>query len=207
MIKDAYYEESAACQRERAEARLYTVFKVAAILSFVILGFFAVFAFSWVDIVLTGTVNEETGAVNTAARIFNFVTYFGFAALVLGAGLLLWFLKNRFNVSYDYIYVEDELRISKVFNGKKRKFLRTLKCDQMLKLGKCANESFGRTCAGMGKKQIVYLTSNKQPAENKEFYYILYSSSIEKTVYIVETRTEMIDCLVRVAGRNKWEAR
>ncbi len=205
MIRDAYYEESASCQRSVREAKFYTTFKIVAIVAFIIAGLILSFAFGYVPSLLDSTVNNETGEVYTLVRVFYLVTYFATVALIAGAGVLFWFLKNRFNVSFDYLFVEDEFRVAKVFNGKKRKFLKNFKCDQILKIGKCENPSFERTCAGLSKKQIVFLTPNREPSENKNFYYILYSSSIEKTVNIVEARVELIDYLVRAAGRSKWD--
>lgn len=209
MIREAYYEESAACAKSVSEAKLYTVFKVVSIVFFVIAVIQLPFAFASISdsVILYSNPPEGETAITGTQLAFGIVTWLLFILLPLGTGILFFFLKKRFNQSYDYLFVEDELRVAKVYNGKKRKYLKTLKCDQMLKLGKCSADSFERTCAGMGKKQIVFLTPNRAPSENKDFYYILYSSSIEKTVYIVETRVQMIDYLVLAAGRNKWESR
>lgn len=206
-MREAYYEESAVSSRSVQEARLYNVFKVVAILLFVGVGFFLSGAAAIVPGILASTKNADTGEVNVAARVVGFVEYFGFAALMLCAGIILFRMKNRFNRSFDYTFVEDELRVAKVFNGKRRKFYKTLKADQMLKIGRCDGEGdgFERTCAGMDRKRIILLTPNKTPCENKEFFYILYSSTIEKNVYVVEARKELIDYIVRAAGRNKWD--
>ena len=42
-------------------------------------------------------------------------------------------------------------------------------------------------------------------AEGKIFIYLLYSSSIEKRVYVLECRKELLEYLVFAAGRNKFE--
>lgn len=205
-MREAYYEESAVSARSAREEKLYNVFKISAIVAFVIAAFLGSFAFAYLPYLWEQTMNAEGGR-NTLAFVFGLVAYFGPIVLVFGAGLLFWFMKNRFNVSYDYIFVEDELRVSKVFNGKKRKFLKTFKTDQMLKLGKCDSDGFERSCAGLDKKRIRHLTPNPEPCEGKDFYYFVYSSSIEKSVYILEGRKELMDYIVLAAGRNKWEAR
>ncbi len=204
-MREAYCEESASCQKSVREAKIYTVFKAAAVIAFAVAVVLLFFSFTLIPILVDGTVNKDTGEVYTVARVFSIVAYFSVLLLFAGGGVLCWFLKNRFNVSFDYIFVEDELRVSKVFNGKKRKHLMTFRCDQILKIGKCENLSFERTCAGLGRKQIVFLTPNREPSENKNFYYILYSGSAGKTVNILEARTELIDYLIRAAGRNKWD--
>ncbi len=206
-MRDAYCEDSAVCQREVKEAKMYTLFKVLAIAAIVAAVLILSIAFAYVPAVLDATVVEETGETDTISRVFLLGTYFLTVVLAAGVGVIFWFMKNRFNVSFDYLFVEDELRISKVFNGKKRKYLKTLKCDQILKIGKCESDGFERTCAGIPKRQIVFLTPNREPSKNKNFYYILYSSSLEKTVNIIETKTELMDLVILAAGRNKWEAR
>lgn len=206
-MREAFYEESASSARSAMEAKWYRAMSIISIIAFVAVALLIAFAFTYVPIVLAGTVDEETGQVFTAARIFYIAAYFVFIALVAGTGLLFWFLKNRYNVSYDYIFVEDELRVSRVFNGVRRKFYKRFNADMILKLGKCENDSFNRITAGMGKKQIVYLTPNREAREGRELYYMLYSSSTEKTVYILESKVELIEYILRAAGRNKWEAR
>ena len=154
--------------------------------------------------VLAGILTEEE--LSVIGKVFNALVWASFPLFGILIAVLLLVFRRRYNVSFDYTFVEDELRISKVFNGKKRKYLRTLKADQMLKIGSCAKESFVRTQAGMSKKQILRMTPNEEPAEGKEFFYILYSSSIEKVLVIIEARREILEYLVRAAGRSKYEA-
>lgn len=205
MQQELYYEESVSSARGASEAKLYTIFKIFAILFFVVVAMGAFFAFRASTTLIELSRNPETGEVYTLARVFGFVTYFGILALFLGAGIACWFLKNRFNVGYDYTFVEDELRISKIYNGKRRKYLKSFQCDRMLKLGRCDTEGYRRTEAGLDRKSIRFYTPNREAAEGKEFFYFLYSSSLEKTLNIIEAKQEMAEYLVRAAGRNKWE--
>ena len=206
-MRETFYEESAVSARSASEAKLYTLFKVVAFVLFGIMAILLLLSFNIVPFLLEISRNSETGEVYTATRILVFVQYIGTIVLLFLAGFIFWRLKNRFNLSYDYTFVEDELRVSKVFNGRKRKFLKMFKTDQILKMGRCESDSFQRTCAGLGKKGVRFLTPNKAPVEGKEFFYLLYSTSLEKAVYIIEARVELVDILIRVAGRNKWESR
>ena len=209
MIRDAYYEESAACGRAVKEAKVYLACNIISIIFLVFAGIQFFLAFSNIAAAISSYHLPEgnESAITGAELAYTIISWVLFVLAPLAVGLALFFFKRKFNQSYDYAFVEDELRVAKVYNGKKRKYLKTFKCDQILKIGKCENESFERTCAGFSKKQIVFLTPNRVPAEEKNFYYILYSSSIEKTVNIVEARVELIDLIVRAAGRSKWEAR
>ena len=195
-----YYEESAVSRKAAKEEKLCNGFLIAAI---VLIAFTCLYVFLLYPVLFEVWTKE---GLTTFVRIFNTVTWASFPLLGIALSVFFLLFKRRYNVSFDYTFVEDELRISKVFNGKKRKYLRTLKADQMLKIGSCAKESFVRTQAGMGKKQILRMTPNEEPAEGKEFFYILYSSSIEKVLVIIEARREILEYLVRAAGRTKYEA-
>lgn len=196
-MREAFYEESAISARSQSEIKLYTTFKVFAFIFFVAGGLLATFAAT----IVAGATDQTSGA----ELAFALIEYFGLIALLIGAGLIFWFLKNRFNVSYDYTFVEDELRITKVFNGKRRKHLIALKADHILQIGWVESDAFRRQLAGMQGKKPKVMTSNREPMEGKELYYILYSSSIEKSLYVIEARQPMLEYLVRAAGRNKLE--
>ncbi len=204
MVRDGFYEESATSARSKTEEKYYRVFFILAVICFVIGAFIASFSFTYVVNVLDSTVAED-GTVYTFARIFAFVQWFGMIAIFLGVGLIFWFLKNRFNVSYDYVFVEDELRITKVINGKKRKYLTTLKADSILQIGWVESDAYERACRGLDGKRPKKCTSNREPIEGKEFIYIVYSTSIAKMIYILECRRMLLEYLVLAAGRTKLE--
>ena len=204
MPRDGFYEESAISSRSQAEEKLYTTFKVFAIIFFIIGGFILTFAFAFVPNVLQGTVGED-GTVDTLTRIFALVEYFLAIAALIGAGLIFWFFKNRFNLSYDYTFVEDEIRITKVFNGKKRKFLYTIKADRILAIGWVESDAFERATRGFNTKKIKKCTPNKECPEGKEWIYITQSTSLEKAIYVLECRRQLLENIVFAAGRNKLE--
>ena len=77
----------------------------------------------------------------------------------------------------------------------------------MLKIGYADKDSFQRTLEGIRNKKAVYFTPNKEPAEGKMFIYILYSTSIEKTLYVLECRQQLLEFIVMAAGINKFERR
>ena len=199
MIREMYYEESAVPVNAMKEEKLNKGFTIAA---GIFLALSVIYLFYALLVVANILADEE---LDTLGRVFNilFTLSFFFIGVLIAVLLLLY--KRRYNVSFDYTFVEDELRISKVFNGKKRKFLKMLKADQMLKIGSCAKESFERTRAGMSKKQIYYMTPNDEPAEGKEFFYILSSTTMEKILVIIEARREILEYLVRAAGRSKYD--
>ena len=198
MAKNAFYEESAVSAHSQTEAKYYTVFRVLSLVFFVLAGIMVFLSVLWVpDMVQT--------APSGAALAFTLILWFGGMAVLVLIGFLFGRIKRRFNVSYDYTFVEDELRITKVFGGHKRKYLVTIPADRILKIGYCEQPSFQSTLAGMSGKKAKYLTPNHEPMEDKIWIYILLSSTIEKSLYVLECRKELLEYLVRAAGINKFE--
>ncbi len=207
-MRQALYEESAQSQRAKTEARVYTALHVVSIIFLV----FAVIQMFACLIVLPGLIGQYTNPpedqpkLTTMGLVVGLVTWIGLVLVWLAIAFFFFKFKRRFNVSYDYLFVEDELRITKVFGGRKRRPIITMKTDQMLKIGNWEDEDgFRDTMRGLNGKKPKYMTPNRAPSEGKYFVYILYSSSIEKNVYVIECRMEMLENIVFVAGRNKLE--
>lgn len=202
-MRDAFYEESAISAKSAVEAKKYGILHVLSVICCVLAAFHAFFSVIFVPNIINDCKTQGYGVGTT---VFQIIWWFMPFIVLVALFFFFWWWKKRYNVSFDYTFVEDELRISKVFNGKRRKFIITLKADQMLKIGLCENESFERTVSGIQKK-VKYMTPNREPAEEKSMVYVLYSSSIEKSVYILECRKQLLEYLILAAGRNKWEAR
>lgn len=172
------------------------VFHILGIVFFAITALLLLFSFFTVP----GMIKDAKGV----SLVFSLVTWCGGIAVVALTGFICWRVKRRFNVSYDYTFVEDELRVTKVFNGRRRKHLLTIQADRILKIGYCENQSYYDTLAGMAGKKPKFLTPNRTPSEEKKFVYILVSSSIEKSLNVIECRTTLLEYLVRAAGVNKF---
>ena len=196
MQKDALYEESAQPINAGKQSKWYMTFHVLFILFAVLAGLELFLCFLLLPPALDG--------VTGGALAFNIIVWVAPGVGFILLSLLFFFVRRRFNVSYDYLFVQDELRITKVFSGKKRKFLVTLQADQMLQLGYCEGATFERTYAGLNGAKPQIMTPNREPAEGKEFIHILYSTTMGKTLYILECRKEMLEHLVLAAGRNKF---
>lgn len=201
MQQGKLYEESATPADGAHELKMWRVFHVAQWV-FIVLSGIAVFLSMLLVPSMFAEFNKDH---NVPALIFTLVTWFGGLGSLVLIAVLFWRLKLRRNVSFDYNFVEDELRVSKVFNGRKRKFLHRIAADHILKIGYCDRPSFEDTARPFDKKSVKYLTPNYEPTEGKFFFYILYSDSIGKRLYIIESREMMLEFLVRAAGMNKFE--
>ena len=201
MARSAFYEESAISTRERKEKRVYMVFHVASIVVLVIAGFLVLFSLTSVPAILSDTELDAAGkAISVVLWLLPILSLVGFF-------FLFRYIKRRNNLSFDYTFVEDELRVTKVFNGKSRKHLHTFKAEQILKIGYVDSASFDRTVAGLHGKKAIPLTPNEEPADGKMFIYLVYAFSSDKQVYVLECRKELLEYLVFAAGRNKFESR
>lgn len=198
MLRDMLYEESASSNRANAESKFYTLFLVVSIICFAIGGITAFFATSVLSTVATDP------SYTTMGKVIMFVGWILFILAFLGAGVLFWFIKKKFNVSYDYTFVEDELRVTKVFNGRSRKQITVISVQSILKIGYCEKPSFADVMRGLHGKPC-YLTPNKTPADGKMWIYVLVSGTLDKTLYIIECKQMLLEYLVQTAGVNKFE--
>lgn len=194
MAREMLYEESATSARAQKESVFYTLFLVASIVCFAFAGITTFFATS----VIRGFFADD--ALSNTGKIVYTVTWVVFIAAFLALGVILWFIKKRFNVSYDYNFVEDELRVTKIFNGRSRKYLTTIAAGKILKIGWCDRQSYADVLRGLQGKP-VRLTPNKIPAEDKEFIYLLTAGSLQRTVYVLECTRQMLEYIVLAAGR------
>lgn len=196
MLKDALHEESAQPVNSATQAKWYTAFHVLFILFAIATGFM-VFA---CIMVLPTAIPQVQGIALVVLLLMWLLPLVAFAL----TSFAFFRLRRRFNQSFDYLFVQDELRITKVFNGKKRKHVVTLEADHILQVGYCEGTTFERTYAGLNGAKPKMMTPNREPAEGKEFIHILYSSSVGKSLYILECRKEMLEYIVLAAGRNKF---
>ena len=146
MLRDMLYEESATSNRERSEAKFYSLYLVLSVICFVIACIVAFFAISFVR----GILADES--LSTLGKVVNIGILIFFILVFSGCGVIFWFIKKRFNVSYDYTFVEDELRVTKVFNGRSRKYYTTISTDSILKIGWCEKPSYQNVLRGIQGK-------------------------------------------------------
>lgn len=197
-MRDMLYEESATSNREAAEAKFYMLYLVLSVVCFAIGGIVLFFATSFIrGIAIDDELSTLEKALNIGVLVFVVVA-------LLGCGTIFWFIKKRFNVSYDYTFVEDELRVTKVFNGRSRKPFTTIRADFIYKIGWCEKPSYRDVLRGIEGKP-KFLTPNKTPAEDKEFIYVLVGGTLGKTVYVLECRRALLEYLVQSAGIDKLE--
>ena len=178
---DIFYEESSRAKGEEKKQRKYTILNI---LSYVFLVFGILTSVLFVSVI----------------PVVDWMIFFGSGAL---SALGLWFLffkwKNSTNVSYDYVLVTDELRISKVVNTNKRKLVARFTTDAIIQIGDIDAPSYDRFKADPNVKSVI-CTSNDEASEGKFFMYVLADYNGRK-LFVLECREELLVNIMRVTKR------
>jgi hypothetical protein len=196
-MNDAFYEESVSPNSTKFLNKMSLIFRIISIffyVIFVLILFFILISFYTVDI-----------SKMTTAQII--ISIFMFLFMLISSILTAIFFqikKDRLNISFDYTFVSGELRISKVFNGKKRKSLYILDISKFLQIGKYNSNQYKKIMNSPQIKEEI-LTPNKEPGINKDFYYLNVNTLSGKKMLIIECREILIANVLRSSRTNILE--
>lgn len=183
---DVFYEESSIAKNSKKGARKYKIINI----------FSYVFLFIWI-VSLISTILQ--------IPLWGYVIFLGFQTLFFFG---IWYLLSRWkmtcNVSYDYVFVSGELRISKVFNINKRRLVVRINCEDMQQIGDVENGSYERLATTPQTKEII-CTSNVVADEGKFFMYILVNDNGRK-LYVLECREMLLMNILKFARRGVLES-
>lgn len=182
---DAFYEESSVAHDSKKGARRYKILNIVANV-FLALGIFC--------LMLVLNIPTSLLVLWALVLIWLFSTWF-----------VLFKMKGRFNVSYDYCFVSGELRIARVMNVNKRKPVAKFDCADIVQVGDVENSSFERLSADPNTKTVM-CTSNDEPADDKFFMYILVSNSDGKKLYVLECREQLLVEMMKFLKRTVLES-
>lgn len=177
---DIFYEESSLSQSSKKESRRYKIIHYVSYLFVFLTAIFGIFAIMW-----------------TPASICIF--FWLNTAFFFGMWYLLYRLKSRLNLSYDYTFVTGELRISRVINVNRRKLQTRFDCENIIQIGDMDSESYEQLASDPTAKKVYY-TSNVEPSEGKFFMYILIEDGGKK-LYVLECRETLLMHIMRFAKR------
>lgn len=200
---DVLYEESAVnANAAKGEKRykilnLFTWFFGGLALIFAIL--FVIGLVSFLMAMSAMKAEDRATAIGSLIFYFMMITLFG------GPWLACFLMKRKINVSFDYTFVSGELRISKVFNVNRRKFLYRIDAESIQKMGDADSPSFDRVISDPSVKKIV-CTPNAEPSGGKFFLYIVTSESGGRRVYILECREELLINILKFVKRGILES-
>ncbi len=185
-MQEFLYEESAKCQNEKEESRKYKI-----LLTFSILTFFICIVCFFIMINFMNLYNNW---------LINLFIYVLPIIILLTAGIVLIKLKNKFCVDYDYIFASGSIRISKVINNSIRQTIFRFNCSQIEKIG-AINSKIFNTYLNSGRCKINILSSNNEPEEGKEFYYIVFNQNSLKYLLVLECSKLFIINVLKYSNR------
>ncbi len=200
---DVLYEESAVNANAAKGEKRYKILNLFT-------WFFGVLALIFAILFVIGLVSflmamSAMKAEDRAAAIGSLIFYFMMITLFGGPWLACFLMKRKINVSFDYTFVSGELRISKVFNVNRRKFLYRIDAESIQKMGDADSPSFDRVISDPSVKKIV-CTPNAEPSGGKFFLYIVTSESGGRRVYILECREELLINILKFVKRGILES-
>ena len=197
MTRNTLYEESAISIDAESEKRTARAFNIAGAVSLALAGILFVSSLGYIVALFS--------AYQGSDLLINLLLFLLPLALLIATYFVFRHFAHKKNISYDYTFVSDELRITKVFNGKQRKHLFVLTAEQIVKVGYADKSSVERARAGLKDKDAVYLTPNREPSKGKMFIYVLCTASNTKELYVLECRQQLLECIVAATGINKFE--
>lgn len=200
---DVLYEESAVNANAAKGEKRYKILNLFT-------WFFGVLALIFAILFVIGLVSflmamSAMKAEDRAAAIGSLIFYFMMITLFGGPWLACFLMKRKINVSFDYTFVSGELRISKVFNVNRRKFLYRIDAESIQKMGDADSPSFDRVISDPSVKKIV-CSPNAEPSGGKFFLYIVTSESGGRRVYILECREELLINILKFVKRGILES-
>ncbi len=206
--RDIFYEESAISANAKKGERRYKIMHIASLI-FMVLGILLFFFF--VLNMPFGTPDVSSMTAEEAEQVLAYTGMWKFIALFCLFNSLLflvfWFvlfkLKARINVSYDYVFVSGELRISKVININKRKLITRFDVEEILQIGDIENKSYELLKTDPTNKEVI-CTPNYEAMPGKFFMYIHINDNGKK-IYILECREQMLVNILKFAKRTVLE--
>ena len=182
---EVLYEESALNQKSKKLSKVYAAVNV--------IFWIAVVIAIWLFVTTVMSIpfkDAETSEEEYQIAWINVIGQFVFIVLVVLFALFANFVKSRINISYDYAFVSGELRISRVVNINKRKFLCDINPEEILQIGDVEGSDFERLSSDPQTKTVV-CTPNETAGEGKFFLYVLAVENGKK-LYVLECREELL---------------
>ena len=171
-MQEIFYEECCLCLDAKAEKIKHNLLKILSYISFILS--FAYFCFFiWSFNFLQGNI--------LIRLLFTLLPLI----FLIGLGVLFNYLKNNYCVDYDYTIISSTIKFSKVINNKNRKLILKFNVNAIEKMGLIGSQYFEKIQLQTNVKKYL-LTSNDNPYENKNFYYIYANINSQKALIILE---------------------
>ena len=176
-MRDDFYECSVAPEREGFQRTIYTIYSVVFVLTLI---FFFITFFAW-------TMLGDTG----------FILLF---ATSLICAVVVFLLRRKLCLYFDYTYISGELRLIKVINGKTRRKFLIFDCKQISQIGKVGSDYFSKLKES-GQYKLKIATPNGLYA-NSQLYYVAATIENEQILIILECEEKLLSYIVSTRGKS-----
>ncbi len=121
-----------------------------------------------------------------------------FFVLTIGFGVFMYFMMPRFDLEWEYTFLDGELRIDKIFSQSSRKRFRVLLFDRIDAIAPIDNDEIRRNLNNPGFTKI---DCSSQKGDTYGVYGILYSDEKSRQVILFEPDEKMLKALRRYSPR------
>lgn len=167
-MKDCFYEQGVSKQNAAIETLIYYVSIVAA----VIMG---VMALMMLSAMLAVGITVQALAMTLIPAV---------------CAVILFFLRGRLRMEYDYTFTNGEMDFSVIYNGTKRRELGSVKVQTAEAVGKVAGNAFQRYLSMPEMKQHRWFLNR-----GAELYYIYAQTEGVRHLYVFEPDEEMVQSM------------
>lgn len=189
-MQEVFYEETATVQNTGGAKSKYYVVKTLSVISYSVAVFWLIMAIMLFP--LKGNI-----LLNIVFAAIPFLIF-------LASGIVLGKMKDKLYVDYDYTFVSGSIRFSRVIKNVKRKGIIQFETGNIEKLGRFGSDTFERYMLMPEKKKQI-LTSNSEPYDGKNFYYIVANVGGIKYIFILECTEIFISNIIRFSNRTVIE--
>ena len=179
---DFFYEESSTYSSNHGSNTKSKIFSFVSWLFYLISAIWALFA-------IIMLINKKYLLISLIFCTLIFLIFFG-------TGLFFRKAKERLFVDYDYTILSGTVAFSKIVGNDKRRNIIKIDISSIERIGKPGSSAYNKF-ASMPEIIIKNLTANKEPTENKQFYYLFFNAEGNKHLYVIECTKLFISNLVR----------
>lgn len=121
-----------------------------------------------------------------------------FFILTAGFGVFMFFMMPRFDVEWEYTFLDGELRIDKIFSRSSRKRYLNLLFDRVDAVAPVTSDDIARNLNNPGFTKI---DCSAKSGDDSKVYGILYSDEKARRVILFEPDEKMLKALRRYSPR------
>ena len=195
-----FIEETSSLKQSEKNRKKYFIYTLVSYASLVV----AILSLFFAPIFIKVKNGKITIVASGAGLIVNIATL----VLTFGLFLFLHFLflkkKNKIFVEYDYVFTDEKLAVSAIYNETKRSFIDKTDVKDIVKIGKITSGSYKKILSDPTVKKVKYFSDGKTE-DGKKIFYVLYNGKNGKTCMQIEVSEKFMVAILKVTGKEVVE--